>query len=328
VGASPAKQHVNRTGSRDEQGNFVTVCNGSQLPRLNAVVLQNELPQAWRQLELVEETGSTNSDLLTRAAAGEEIDGIVLIAEHQTAGRGRTGRSWLSSPHSQITMSLGVSAAGVAADGWGWLPLATGVAVVDALAPLTGTSIGLKWPNDVLAGEGKLAGILAEVGSPKPTIVVGIGINVVGHPDEAAVALADLGVATNDRNELIPPLLHELGARIERWRAAGGADDRLIAPASALETLDRAGAGAGDRHRFGGIRRRGRRADDLGPDRQDRRLRRDRRDLAADHRVADIVAILELVHNAFRHHRSARDVPPRATHPQRHRHSAGPYQQC
>jgi BirA family biotin operon repressor/biotin-[acetyl-CoA-carboxylase] ligase len=229
VGASPAKQHVNRTGSLDEQGNFVTVCNGSQLPRLNAVVLQNELPQAWRQLELVEETGSTNSDLLTRAAAGEEIDGVVLIAEHQTAGRGRTGRSWLSSPHSQITMSLGVGAAGVAADGWGWLPLATGVAVVDALAPLTGTSIGLKWPNDVLAGDGKLAGILAEVASPKPTIVVGIGINVVGHPDEAAVALTELGVVTRDRNELIPPLLHELGARIERWRAAGGADDRLIA---------------------------------------------------------------------------------------------------
>jgi BirA family biotin operon repressor/biotin-[acetyl-CoA-carboxylase] ligase len=126
-------------------------------------------------------------------------------------------------------MSLGVGAAGVAADSWGWLPLATGVAVVDALAPLTGTSIGLKWPNDVLAGDGKLAGILAEVASPKPTIVVGIGINVVGHPDEAAVALADLAVATRDRNELIPPLLHELGARIERWRAAGGADDRLIA---------------------------------------------------------------------------------------------------
>jgi BirA family biotin operon repressor/biotin-[acetyl-CoA-carboxylase] ligase len=203
--------------------------NGSKSPRLNAVALQNELPQPWRHLEVVEETGSTNSDLLARAATGEDINGIVLIAEHQTAGRGRTGRTWLSSPHSQITMSLGVGAAGVAADGWGWLPLATGVAVVDALAPLTGTSIGLKWPNDVLAGDGKLAGILAEVASPKPTIVVGIGINVVGHPDEAAVALADLGAATSDRNELIPSLLHELGARIERWREAGGADDRLIA---------------------------------------------------------------------------------------------------
>src|SRR6478752_3646965 len=77
----------------------------------------------WRRLDVIAEAGSTNADLIARASAGEDIAGAVLIAEHQTAGRGRNGRTW-SSPGAQLTMSVGVDAGGVPPDAWGWLPLA------------------------------------------------------------------------------------------------------------------------------------------------------------------------------------------------------------
>ena len=167
----------------------------------------------WRQLDVVERTGSTNADLLARAAAGEDIAGAVFIAEQQTAGRGRNGRSW-SSPRAQITLSVGVDAGGVPPDAWGWVPLATGVAVVDAVAAVTGVEAGLKWPNDVLANGRKLAGILAEVAAAQPAIVVGIGLNVTLRDDEVphadATSLRTLGGETPDRDRLARAMLHEL----------------------------------------------------------------------------------------------------------------------
>ena len=134
--------------------------------RLHAASLRQEVAgpgRRWRHLEVVDETGSTNSDLLARAAAGEEIDRVVLIAEHQTAGRGRSGRTWSAAPRAQLTLSIGVDAAHVPTSVWGWLPLAAGLAVVDTVEATVGVQAALKWPNDVLAGNGKLAGILCEV---------------------------------------------------------------------------------------------------------------------------------------------------------------------
>jgi BirA family biotin operon repressor/biotin-[acetyl-CoA-carboxylase] ligase len=117
--------------------------------------------------------------------------------------------------------------------GWGWLPLATGVAVADALAAVAGVSAGLKWPNDVLVDGGKLAGILAEVAAPASTIVVGLGLNVTlgaqEAPDPAATSLLLLGAAPQDRLALTRRILRELAARIDAWRTAGGADAALIA---------------------------------------------------------------------------------------------------
>lgn len=208
-------------------------------PPLNEAALRAELIGAgpgWRRLDVVERTGSTNADLLARAASGTDVAGAVLIAEHQTAGRGRHGRGWSAGPRAQITMSVGVSVVDVPVAAWGWLSLATGVAVVDAVAPLlegTGCRAGLKWPNDVLAGppesRGKLAGILAEVA--RPAVVIGVGLNVTGAPGDVAGAtsLHDLGVAAPDRGELVCALLTELGRRIVAWRAARGADRALTA---------------------------------------------------------------------------------------------------
>ena len=186
----------------------------------------------WRRLDVVAQTGSTNADLITRAAT-EDIDGAVLIAEHQTDGRGRNGRTWTTVPRAQITLSVGVNAHGVPADAWGWVPLATGVAVVDAVASATGVECGLKWPNDVLVGGNKLAGILAEVAPTKSTIVVGIGLNITLSAEDAgnpsATSLLDLGVSAPDRNRLVVHLLSELGSRFEEWRSSGGPGPRLIA---------------------------------------------------------------------------------------------------
>lgn len=207
----------------------------SERPPLDPGVLRQRLVGPdffWRQLDVVEETGSTNADLIARATAGEDIAGVVLLAEHQTAGRGRSGRTWSGLPRALIVMSVGVSAEGIRPERWGWIPLATGVAVVDAVAAVTGVRAGLKWPNDVLVGEGKLAGILAEVAAPRPAIVVGIGLNVALRPEEiaepAATSMLALG-AHADRNELVRRLLRELAARLGGWRDAGGADPVLMA---------------------------------------------------------------------------------------------------
>ena len=190
-------------------------------PPLDAAALRAEAIDAgWRRLDVVAQTGSTNADLLARAASGIDIGGSVLIAEHQTAGRGRHGRVWSAAPRAQVTMSVGVSTVDVPTSTWGWLSLAAGVAVVDAVSGLIeGATAGLKWPNDVLVDGGKLAGILAEV--VRPAIVIGLGLNVTQAPQDVAGAtsLLQLGVAP-DRQRLAGNLLRELGGRIVQWRSA------------------------------------------------------------------------------------------------------------
>lgn len=191
-----------------------------------------------RHLEVLDSTGSTNADLLARRAAGQDISGTVLVAEYQSAGRGRHGRTWSAPARSQIALSLGVSAGGLPPAAWGWLPLLTGVAVADAVHATTGISPGLKWPNDVLVGEGKLGGILAEVApGPDPAIVVGLGLNVTltaSELEEAApgarpTSLLMLGSTMLDRSALLGSILAELTSRIDRWKIAGGPDAALVA---------------------------------------------------------------------------------------------------
>ena len=183
--------------------------------------------RALRRLDVVETTGSTNADLLARHAAGEEIAGTVLVAEHQSAGRGRQGRPWSTPARSQIACSIGVDSSGRPPAEWGWLPLLTGVAVADAVFATTGISAGLKWPNDILVGRRKLGGILTEVASPAPVVVVGLGVNVTLTAPEIedvapdATSLLMLGSTMLDRSALLGAILAELSARIDRWRAVG-----------------------------------------------------------------------------------------------------------
>lgn len=199
---------------------------------LDGTALRAHLGSVWSRIDVVAETGSTNADLLARAAAGDDIAGTVLLADFQNSGRGRHGRQWSAPPRSQISMSVGVATDGVPSDAWGWLPLLTGVAVVDAVTAVCPVPVGLKWPNDVLAGPGKLAGILAEVAAPSARIIIGLGLNVSlsaeEAPDPRATSLTLLGADAVDRTALAAAILDSLAARIQRWQAAGGADEALV----------------------------------------------------------------------------------------------------
>ncbi|WP_299922155.1 biotin--[acetyl-CoA-carboxylase] ligase [uncultured Nocardioides sp.] len=150
-------------------------------------------PIGWR-VEVVEAAPSTNAVVSERARAGEE-PGLVLVTEHQTAGRGRLDRSWETPARSSLTFSV-LLRPEVPPASWSWLPLLTGYAVQAALADRL-PDAALKWPNDVLVDDGsgtgrKVCGILVErvETAAGPVAVVGVGINVDQTLDELPVALA------------------------------------------------------------------------------------------------------------------------------------------
>jgi len=178
----------------------------------------------WRDVTVVPQTGSTNADLLEQARAGA-AEGLVLVAEEQTAGRGRLGRTWSAPPRAALTFSVLLRPAGVPPSQLGWLPLLTGVAVAAAVRGQAGVPASLKWPNDVLVGERKLAGILAEAHGD--AVVVGVGLNVTLSQDELPVPTATSlfieDAKSADRAELLAAILTGLARRYQDWRA--GPDD-------------------------------------------------------------------------------------------------------
>jgi BirA family biotin operon repressor/biotin-[acetyl-CoA-carboxylase] ligase len=181
----------------------------------------------WRAVEVLAQSPSTNVALAARARAGEPA-GLVLVADHQTAGRGRLDRVWVTPPRAALTFSMLVAPGDVPATRWPWLPLLTGLAVVEGVRRATGLEPALKWPNDVLLGAGKLAGILVErVEAPAgPVAVVGVGVNVSSTreqlPVDTATSLLLGGAAALDRGALLAELLGCFAARFEEWRDAGG----------------------------------------------------------------------------------------------------------
>jgi BirA family biotin operon repressor/biotin-[acetyl-CoA-carboxylase] ligase len=182
----------------------------------------------WTALDVTGETGSTNNDLLAAAKAGA-AHGTVLAARQQTRGRGRQGREWVSPPGAALAFSVLLRPAGVPASLRGWLPLLAGVATARGVRAVSGSDVTLKWPNDVLAGEGKLAGILAEQAGD--AIVTGIGINVTGAPAGLPgalppVSLAAWAPAVPGRDALLTAILGELATLYGAWAAAGGDPDR------------------------------------------------------------------------------------------------------
>ncbi len=171
----------------------------------------------YSAIDVVAQTGSTNADLLAAARAGAAA-GTVLVAEDQTAGRGRLDRSWQSPAGAALLFSVLLRPADVPPASRGWLPLLTGVAAASSLPVTTGVDVSLKWPNDVLAGlaaqgsRGKLAGILAEQAGD--AIVVGIGLNVTAEQDELPSAQATSlwleGAAGTSREEILVGILRQL----------------------------------------------------------------------------------------------------------------------
>ena len=191
------------------------------------------LPAGLGRVQVVPRTGSTSTDLV--AAAADEADWpdrSVLVADHQAAGRGRAGRSWVTEPGTAVTFSV-LLRPRVPVDRFGWIPLLGGLAVVRALGR-RGVAAALKWPNDVLVappgadevdGWGrwrKVAGVLGDLVPGSSAAVVGIGVNVTGPaPVPHAASLADLGVDA-DRAVLLAAVVRELVDLDDRWRAARG----------------------------------------------------------------------------------------------------------
>ncbi|HJZ27735.1 MAG TPA: biotin--[acetyl-CoA-carboxylase] ligase [Streptosporangiaceae bacterium] len=200
----------------------------------------------WRSVDVVAVTGSTNADLVARAAGGEP-EGAVLAAEEQRAGRGRMGRTWTSPPRAALTFSVLLRPAAVPRALLGWLPLLAGVAVAAAVRDVAAVDAQLKWPNDVLAGPAgvsaggsggvvpprKVGGILAEAAGD--AVVIGVGLNVSTGPAELpppgpgalpATSLRLEGSPNLDRERLLAGILAGLERRYRTWSRVFGDTER------------------------------------------------------------------------------------------------------
>lgn len=183
----------------------------------------------WHEVSVVPSTGSTNADLADGVRAGEE-PGRVLIADVQTAGRGRHLRPWSAPAGTQLSLSVTVAVPAAAAPRAGWLSLVTGVAAVAAVREVTGLTAGLKWPNDVLLEPapggrgGKTAGILSELATgPDGALVavIGTGLNTTlaaaDVPVATATSLQLAGAENPDRTALAIAYLRHLDAGLAAW---------------------------------------------------------------------------------------------------------------
>lgn len=220
-------------------------------PPLNGTALRRGLLRPdtlWTSLEVVESTGSTNTDLAGRARDGAVGEGTVLVAEEQTAGRGRLERTWTAPPRSGLFFSVYLEPGDIPVERWGWVPLLAGVAAATGLAKSAGVDMSLKWPNDLLVGvageERKTGGILGEFAGDG--IVVGLGINVSLRADElpapTAGSLALAGAVSTDRETLLRAVLRSLEDWYGRWKEADGdaaASGLQAAYAAGCATLDR-----------------------------------------------------------------------------------------
>lgn len=188
----------------------------------------------WREVRVLADAPSTNAVAVAAAAAGA-TEGLVVVAESQSAGRGRLDRSWVSPPRAGLTFSVLLRPGpAVPMARWGWLPLLAGTALARAVGAHAEVPARLKWPNDLLLGSGerKAAGILAE--SVEGAVVVGVGLNVTTTvaelpADRPATSLAIEGSPALDREPLLRAVLRTLAADYTAWRAGGGDPAALLA---------------------------------------------------------------------------------------------------
>ncbi len=199
-------------------------------PPLSATALREALVVPgglWTEIVVTEETGSTNADVAA-AARGGAAEGLVVIAEQQTAGRGRFDRQWASPSRAGLTLSM-LLRPQIEPRWYGWLPLLAGVALVETVSRLGEVEAALKWPNDLLIDGRKCAGVLAE-SVPGDAVVIGIGLNVTLRESElpvpGATSLLLAGAACTDRDPLLRALLRTFAARYRGW-LRGPATDPL-----------------------------------------------------------------------------------------------------
>jgi BirA family transcriptional regulator, biotin operon repressor / biotin---[acetyl-CoA-carboxylase] ligase len=193
----------------------------------------------WREIRVLASTGSTNAEVAAAARDGA-VEGLVIVAEQQTAGRGRLDRSWASPARAGVLMSA-LLRPEVPVAAWPLIPLLAGLAVVEAMVSVGQVEATLKWPNDVLVDDKKLGGILVE--RVDEAVVVGIGLNVSTRVDElpvdTATSLALIGGKT-DREIILKEILRALSRRYLAWLDTGG-DMSSVIPAyrERCETIGR-----------------------------------------------------------------------------------------
>jgi BirA family transcriptional regulator, biotin operon repressor / biotin---[acetyl-CoA-carboxylase] ligase len=196
---------------------------------LNRALVRDGSP--WREVRVLAELASTNAAV---AAEADSKEGLVVVAEHQTAGRGRLDRAWVSPPRAGLTFSVLLHPHPVPEARWTWLPLLVGLAMAEAVEDVSGVAVRLKWPNDLLADDRKLGGILIE--RHGSAVVVGIGINVTTTdlelPGPQATSLLLAEAAVTDRETLLRAALRALADRYLSWQERAG-DSTLIADAYA-----------------------------------------------------------------------------------------------
>lgn len=173
-------------------------------------------------IRTVEETGSTNADLAARLSGGEFLpEGDWLVADRQSAGKGRLGREWNDGVGN--FMGSTVVRPGLGDPSPATLALMTGLCVHEVLARYApeGVALMLKWPNDVLLDGGKVAGILLEMVAG--TVIVGIGVNLAAAPvvgDRKVAAMSGYG-RVPDRDAFAATLADTFATELQRWRTAG-----------------------------------------------------------------------------------------------------------
>ena len=177
----------------------------------------------FSEVEWVERTGSTNTDLRERAEQGSP-EGIVLVSDYQTRGRGRRDRKWESPPKASLLMSM-LLRPKCPPEEFAWLTPMAGLAVADVCRETTGAEARLKWPNDVVVDDMKLAGVLAEV--VPEAVILGIGVNVL-WPDAKSQPPGFNNVPVS------------LKALVERGAAQGGASQNTDLQSPTSESTDSA----------------------------------------------------------------------------------------
>ena len=191
---------------------------GIDTPRapLDQSRIASALSRYWR-VSVVDLTTSTQDDLANKITAGDARSGDVIVANYQSAGRGRLDRTFIAPPSTALLFSLYLEPKR-SRDNWGFIPLLAGYSIADTLRKVK-ANILVKWPNDLLIDEMKLGGIISTAAGSG--VIIGIGINVsttvAELPVERATSLAIAGVTKLDRNFLLSLLLNAFEKDFTEW---------------------------------------------------------------------------------------------------------------
>ena len=199
---------------------------GNELHRaaLRESELHAELSPYWR-VSVVDVTGSTQMDLAESIYADTARDGDVLVANYQRAGRGRLDREFIAAPSSALLFSLYKKVTRPRHE-WNFIALLTALSITDALAELdTHVKFNVKWPNDILINERKIAGLLCQ--AVDTGVIVGVGLNVSMQQGELPVASATSLILENyselDRSEILKKILQNFEKNFNFWQKQGSA---------------------------------------------------------------------------------------------------------